>query len=111
MSAEQPTVLPWHREAAKEIDDNPFTQEAAELAAIIARHDPHRAPLFTQRVLVPKLEKQIADLQAQHETALRLLERAFYCIHLNDPTGHVIPAHVDMVNDIRAHLTAQGGGK
>jgi len=42
---EQPTVLPWHREAAKEIDDNPFTQEAAELAAIIARHDPHAATL------------------------------------------------------------------
>lgn len=45
-----PPILPWHREAAKEIDDNPFTQEAAELAAIIARHDPHAAQEDKERL-------------------------------------------------------------
>ena len=83
-----PTILPWHREAAAacfEKTSSPFVQD---IITSIARHDPHAA---------------------QHATTLRLLERALYCISLNDDTGHVIPAHVDMVSEIRAHLAAMKG--
>ena len=84
------TILPWHREAAAacfEKTSSPFVQD---IITSIARHDPHAA---------------------QHATTLRLLERALYCISLNDDTGHVIPAHVDMVSEIRAHLAAMKGSQ
>jgi len=46
MSAEQPTVLPWHREAAKEIYDAASVTHYPDLyAAIIARRDPHQETL------------------------------------------------------------------
>lgn len=44
MSAEQPTVLPWHREAAKEINKALLRQNPT-VSAIIASHDPHAETL------------------------------------------------------------------
>ena len=108
---EQPTVLPWHREAAKEIhpwelrnegdgtieemelayDENEANMNEDErVAAIIARHDPHAA---------------------QHATTLRLLEEALDCISISDGTCHVIQEHVDIREQIRAHLAAMKGSQ
>lgn len=85
---EQPTILPWHREAAKEIilrcNDDWHVPE--DTAAIIARHDPHAA---------------------QHATTLRLLRDA-YAAMVRWGYPDLGPL---LAREIRAHLAAQGGGK
>ena len=83
-----PTILPWHREAAAacfEKTSSPFVQD---IITSIARHDPHAA---------------------QHATTLRLLEEALDCISISDGTCHVIQEHVDIREQIRAHLAAMKG--
>ena len=41
----QPTILRWHREAAQDIGNQLAQWGDTEIAAIIARHDPHRETL------------------------------------------------------------------
>lgn len=103
---EQPTVLPWHYDAAREINSRLNTTHYVDLASLIARHDP--APLTL-------VEKKIAYLQAEHAETLRLLE------DIDRLCNHGIPfyAYADSeagcdlarrLDEIRA-LAAQGGGK
>jgi hypothetical protein len=71
----EPTVLPWHREAAKEIDakhGTPYCGYAAILA-IIARHD-------------------------EHAETLRLLEEAEECVPWGEMAQNSLRAR------IRAHI-------
>ena len=53
--------------------------------------------------LIASLKAQHA---AQHATTLRLLEEALDCISISDGTCHVIQEHVDIREQIRAHLAA-----
>lgn len=62
MSAEQPTVLPWHREAAKD-------PHAAELI-----HAKQEWAIWERNVAA--CEKEIATLRSQHAETLRLLREA-----------------------------------
>lgn len=82
-------ILLWHREAAKEIDDNPFTQEAAELAAIIARHDQHQETL--------RLLERISSLLNEGHQA-HMLAKQNYAAEFKDASEL-----------IRAHLAAMKG--
>lgn len=121
-------VLPWHREAAKELNEafNLYCWDEAkdDAAAIIARHDPHESPLFTSRVLVPKLNAEIESLKAHHAETLRLLERADEVLADVSrypkagpyPDGPCLErgTHDDvcaLLHAIRAHLAAQKGSK
>ena len=86
-----PTVLPRHREAAQNILCLPYScRTVGHISAIIAAHDPHAA---------------------QHATTLRLLEEALDCISISDGTCHVIQEHVDIREQIRAHLAAMKGSQ
>lgn len=81
---EQPTVLPWHREAAAacfEKTSSPFVQD---IITSIARHDPHAA---------------------QHATTLRLLEEAKECVPWGEMAKNSLHAR------ICAHLAAMKGSK
>ena len=95
--SEQPTILPWHREAAKEINKALLRQNPT-VSAIIARHDEGRTDSPALR-----LEKN------KHAETLRLLEEALDCISISDGTCHVIQEHVDIREQIRAHLAAMKG--
>lgn len=99
------TILPWHREAAEmsgvETTDCEYLT-VDKLAAIIAAHDPHEPPLFTSRVLVPRLQAEIVARKAQHAETVRLLERAIR--HVNAYSDAV-----GLANEIRAHLAALKG--
>lgn len=113
-------VLPWHREAAADIHETPLPTASQfldinecisvrldRLAVIIARHDPHESPLFTSRVLVPKLNAEIESLKAHHAETLRLLERASEYVEAYEKSEF-------LRDEIRAHLAAHrqtGGGK
>lgn len=81
MTSDQPNVLPWHREAAKEtynhIGDWAYESGVEPIAAIIARRDPHA------------------------ET-LRLLEEAMVALARSDSSGEYGP----LLIIIRAHLAA-----
>lgn len=95
MKTEQP-VLPWHREAAKEIEIEPDScKTVGYIAAIIARHDPHAA---------------------QHEKTVRLLEEAFHMLNMTPRRPIHEPFHVALhktnialADRIRAHLAAMKG--
>lgn len=103
---EQPTVLPWHREAAKDIFPNEASTAAAEdfkllpvinacinekqreVAAIIARHDPHAETLR----LLEEAEKQL--------------------IYRLEPVCGGTRIHPDCVKSrIRTHLAAMKGSQ
>ena len=109
----EPTVLPWHLLVADDVMalNYPPGDARTNIAKCIARRDPHKSPLFTQRVLVPRLEKQIADLEAQHAETLRLLEAALPCIYFTNNSGKAIPEHIELYDEIRAHLAAMKGTK
>lgn len=89
MSAEQPTVLPWHREAAKD-------PHAAELI-----HAKQEWAIWERNVAA--CEKEIATLRSQHAETLRLLERALSHT-MSTETGRII-----VQDAIRAHLAAMKG--
>lgn len=65
-----------------------------------ARSDTHHAPLFTARVVVPKLEREIATLKTQHATTVRLLGEA---LRVMDAYG---THNLGFRDEIRAHLAA-----
>jgi len=102
MSADQPTVLPWHREAAKEtynhIGDWAYTSGVEPIAAIIARHDEGRTDSPALR-----LEKN------KHAATLRLLEEIDAEIQgaMNNAFPEDAPDILDAIGaKIRAHLAA-----
>lgn len=91
-STSQSTILPWHREAAKEINKALLRQNPT-VSAVIARHDPHAE---------------------QHATTLWLL-REMVEDKTEGPFFHEDEHGPDSVlNRARAHLAAHrqtGGGK
>jgi len=105
MSAEQPTVLPWHREAAKEtynhIGDWAYTSGVEPIAAIIARHDEGRTDSPALR-----LEKN------KHAATLRLLAQAETAMRKHGLSGEA-DALQDAVRSIveGAHRSAHADGK
>lgn len=94
---EQPTILPWHREAAKRCLDEVYAkwtkEDAAVITKIIADHDPAPQTL---------VEKKIAYLQAQHAETVRLLEEAFEYVDEYAESKF-------LRDEIRAHLAAMKG--
>jgi hypothetical protein len=118
MSDTQPTVLPWHREAAKEcykhrhgVVPEPNTlgaQVVDDWSAIIARHDPHAAELIHAKQEwaiwernVAACEKEIATLRSQHAETLRLLKAALFHLEYSD-----LEDAEPVKKQIRAHLGA-----
>ena len=105
----QPTTLPWHREAAKDVNqhcDTRYTCDAV-IAAIIAKHDPHAAQesllarTITRRdVLAEELDAAERLHAAQHAETLRLLERAQVVLLKHADENR------DLWHEIRAHLAA-----
>lgn len=98
-------ILPWHREAAKAITEDPLptmsqflnvrecvSARQEVMAERIARHDPHAA---------------------QHAETLRLLEEVVAVIE-ERTTGHTV-VYSDrlrpFIGEIRAHLAATKGSK
>ena len=73
-----PPILPWHREAANDITPHAWDWDDVDIAAIIARHDPHAAQQQeTVRLLegaepwVSRCEMKLATQIRAHLAALR----------------------------------------
>jgi len=117
--SEQPTILPWRREAAKGIVENHYAPSADSeltdkdvpwLAAIIARHDHGKRYAESLQQIAeemgapfesgPKIVQRVKALKAQHAETLRLLERAmdYFAVECYGS---------DLYKEIRAHLATQ----
>lgn len=127
MSAEQPTVLPWHKAAADEIlAAQAYGKCLQTAAAIIARHDPQgvwiaydawvkelEARLTAAKKRAELLQdhyeckmdtpQRVSRMETQHAATLRLLERALSHT-MSTETGRII-----VQDAIRAHLAAMKG--
>jgi hypothetical protein len=75
-----PPVLPWHKKAAEDITGEWHAMTQSDIAAMIARHDPHAA---------------------QHAETVRLLRRAAAALY-----AAPYPEYEKLSDEIRAHLAA-----
>lgn len=98
--SKQPTILPWHREAAHRLHGHIYTAGHADrddLAAIIARHDPHAETLR----LLEDAKEYLHELRGEWSWKEN-----------TGPRNTKALADLDArIEAIRAHLAAQGGGK
>lgn len=115
------TVLPWHREAAKELYamNRGWSATYENFETVIARHDPHAAQ-HIENVQMSELWAQNELLLQRNAETLRLLEEAKEYLHelrgewswKHNTSQRNTNALADLdatIDAIRAHLAAMKG--